>query len=277
MERHELAGLAVEAISVGGLETCIHLPELKVAFDIGRAPKEVIAREIVLFTHAHMDHMGGVAYHCATRALRRLAPPTYVVPREVAERFERVFEVWSALDGSDMLHRSVPLGPGEELLLPNGMLARPFRSIHTQPCQGYALWSRKHKLKPEYLGLPGAEIQRLKAAAVEITTAIETPEVAFCGDTRIEVLEREAVVRRARLLVLETTFLDERVSVAEARSKGHVHLDEVIERADLFENEAILMTHFSARYARAEIVEILQRRLPPRLAQRVTPLLAGFP
>ena len=30
-----LAGLDVEAHSVGGLETCIHLPELRVAFDIG--------------------------------------------------------------------------------------------------------------------------------------------------------------------------------------------------------------------------------------------------
>ena len=52
-------------------------------------------------------------------------------------------------------------------------------------------------------------------------------------------------------MILECTFLDDRVSVAECRAKGHVHLDEIVERADLFENEAILLTHFSARYSAA--------------------------
>jgi ribonuclease Z len=69
------------------------------------------------------------------------------------------------------------------------------------------------------------------------------------------------------------TFLDDRVPVAEARAKGHVHLDEVVERAELFENEALLFTHFSARYRPAEVRAILAARLPPALAERVTPLL----
>src|SRR5688572_33484511 len=75
-----LAGHRIEGLSVGGLETCIDCPELKLAFDIGRCPDDAVHRPTVLFTHAHMDHMGGVAWHAATRALRGLAPPTYVVP-----------------------------------------------------------------------------------------------------------------------------------------------------------------------------------------------------
>ncbi|MFT5080828.1 MAG: hypothetical protein ACI84E_001486, partial [Planctomycetota bacterium] len=47
-------------------------------------------------------------------------------------------------------------------------------------------------------------------------------------------------------------------------------------RADLFENEAILMTHFSPRYNRARILEVLDERLPPGLRERVTPLLTNF-
>ena len=46
--------------------------------------------------------------------------------------------------------------------------------------------------------------------------------------------------------------------------------DEVIDRADAFENEAILFTHTSARYGHAEALDILRRRLPPSLAGRVT-------
>jgi ribonuclease Z len=80
------------------------------------------------------------------------------------------------------------------------------------------------------------------------------------------VVEREEVVRKARVLVIEVTFVDERVSVEQCRSKGHVHLFEVVERAELFRNEALLFTHFSARYSAAEIVAALDRSLPPACA-----------
>ncbi len=275
METLLLADVEIQALSIGGVETCIHLPRWKVAFDIGRCPPRVLGCPTVLFTHAHMDHMGGVAYHAATRALRKLAPPTYVVPRANVEDFERLFEVWRALDRSAMDHTTVPLAPGEEHVLPNQLRARPFRSPHTAPCQGYALWSRKEKLRPEYHGLPGEELARLRREGVGLSQTVETPELAFSGDTLIDVVEREEVVRRARVLILETTFVDGRVSVEECRAKGHVHLDELAERAPLFENEAILLTHFSARYQAHEIRAALEARLPPALRERVTPLLGA--
>jgi ribonuclease Z len=106
-----------------------------------------------------------------------------------------------------------------------------------------------------------------------ITEPVEVPEIAFTGDTLIEVVEQEEVVRRARLLILECTFLDERVSVAESRAKGHVHLDEIAARAELFENEAILLTHFSPRYSSEEVRRLIREKLPPRLLERVTPFL----
>jgi ribonuclease Z len=274
VRRLELAGIAVEALSVGGIETCIHLPGMRFAFDIGRCPPEVVACEQVLFTHAHMDHMGGVAYHAATRALRHMRPPTYLVPRTDEEAFEGLFAAWRRLDRSELPHATVALAPGEEHALANGLVARPFRSPHTAPCQGYGVWSRRQKLLPELQGLAPEEIRRLRVdEGREVTSAVETPEVAFTGDSRIEVVEREEVVRRARLLILETTFVDDRVSVADCRAKGHVHLDEVAERAELFENEAILMTHFSARYSAREIVAALDARLPASLRERVHPLL----
>jgi ribonuclease Z len=79
------------------------------------------------------------------------------------------------------------------------------------------------------------------------------------------------------VLILEATFLDDLVSVRRARETGHVHLDELIERADLLQNEAIVLTHFSMRYSPAEVREILARRLPASLRDRVIPLLPAEP
>jgi ribonuclease Z len=269
-----LAGIEVRGLSVGGLETCIDLPELKLAFDIGRCPAEVVPRPTVLFTHAHMDHMGGIAYHAATRSLHRLGPATYVVPRENEAAVAALFEAWRRLDRSELGHALVPIAPGEEWALPNRLLARPFRSFHTVPCQGYGLWSLRRKLPPELAGLTPAEIVDRKRRGEDPTVVVEVPELAFTGDTLIDVVEREEVVRRARLLVMEVTFLDDRVPVDECRAKGHIHLDEVIERAGLFANEALLFTHFSSRYEPGEVLALLDQRLPPELRRRVTPLLA---
>jgi ribonuclease Z len=204
-----------------------------------------------------------------------MPPPTYVVPRENEAAFADLFAVWRRLDRSDLPHRLVPLAPGEELALGAGRVARPFRSPHRVVCQGYGLWSRVEKLRPEHRGLPSAEIARLRREGVPVTETVERAELAFTGDTTIEVVEREAVVRTARVLIMEVTFLDDRVGVAECRAKGHVHLAEVAERAALFENEAILFTHMSARYSAPEIVALLERGLPAELRARVTPLLDG--
>jgi ribonuclease Z len=275
MERLALNGLDLRALSVGGLETCYWLPRWKVALDIGRCPLEVVDCRTVLFTHAHMDHLGGIAYHTATRSLRKQPPPVYVVPHHCVADLGRLFEAWRALDRSDMPHELVPLGPGEQYTLQNGLLARPFRSPHSAPCQGYGIWSQRTKLKPEFQGVDGRELARLRKAGTVIGDLVETPEFAFTGDTRVEVLEQEEVVRRARVLVMECTFVDERVSVAEARDKGHVHLYELAERAELFQNEAILLTHFSARYRAHEIRAALDARLPASLRARVTPLVGA--
>lgn len=275
LERVELGGVELRALSVGGLETCHWLPRWRVAFDIGRCPLEVVDCRTVLFTHAHMDHLGGIAYHTATRSLRNQPPPVYVVPHHCVQDLGLLFEAWRKLDRSDMRHELVPLGPGEEHHLANGLVARPFRSPHSAPCQGYGLWSRKEKLKPEFHGLEGRELARLRREGVLLSDTLETPELVFTGDTLIEVVEQQEVVRRARVLVLECTFVDERVSVEEARSKGHVHLDEIAARAALFQNEAILLTHFSARYRAHEIRAALDQKLPPALRARVTPLVGA--
>jgi ribonuclease Z len=272
----DLGGLSILARSIGGLETCIELPGLRLCFDLGRCPPSAVHRPLVLFTHAHMDHLGGIAYHAATRALMGLAPPTYVVPPHAQEPINALFDAWRRLDESPLPHRLVALGPGESFGVTHEVAARAFQTPHTVRSQGYALLRSKRKLRPEYRGLDQAELDDLRTRqGVEITRVEEEPIFAFTGDTRAVIVENETLVRRAKVLVMECTFLDERVPPAQAHATGHVHLDDLVERAELFENEAILLTHLSARYTRREALALFDAKLPPGLRARVTPLLDG--
>lgn len=51
--------------------------------------------------------------------------------------------------------------------------------------------------------------------------------------------------------------------------RGHIHLEDIAARADMFDNEAIVLMHFSARHHANDIVEAVQATLPPDLASRV--------
>ena len=270
MTRLTVAGIAVDAVSVGGLETCIQLPGYGVAFDMGRARRSTVARPTVLFTHAHIDHMGDVAAHCATRSMMGMSPPRYGVPVENVDAFERLLAVWRELDGSPLACQVIPAKPGTEIALKKGIVARAFRVLHRVPTLGWALWEGTQKLKPEWKGKPGTEIRDARLRGEAVTHRVERPVVAFTGDTLIDAIDTHAVLRTAKLLIMEVTFLDDRVSVEQCRSKGHIHLDEVIARADCFENEALLFTHLSARYAHAEATQILDKKLPASLRDRVT-------
>lgn len=266
--------LQVGGLSIGGIETCIDIPELKLCLDVGRCPQWAVARSTVLITHAHLDHLGGLASHVGTRAMLGMAPARYVLASDEIGRVAGLLDAWRALDRSPLPAELVPLDVGQELELARDWRVRPFRSVHRIACQGYALWRCRRGLRPEFRGLPQAELRRLASEqGVSLSAEHWVPELAFPGDTRIEVVEREEVVRKARVLVLECTFLDDRVDLARVRESGHVHLDQIVERAELFENEHVILTHFSTRYAPDQVRAILAARLPPGLRERVTPLL----
>jgi ribonuclease Z len=266
----QLAGIRIDARSIGGLETYVDLPDWKLCFDVGRCPKRLLRRGTILFTHAHMDHLGGIAYHCATRSLLGMPPPRYVVPIGAKEPLRKLFAAWRELDRSTFEHELIGLAPGERYPHRSDVAVEAFAVPHTVPCLGYVVWHKTKRLDPRYEGLAQDELQRLARSGAALSLTEESPALAFLGDTRIEGLDAHPAVRRARVLVLECTFLDERVPAQEARTLGHVHLDEIASRADWFENEALLLTHFSQRYHTEEIRELVRRKLPARLFERVT-------
>ncbi|KAH9613500.1 hypothetical protein KSS87_001513 [Heliosperma pusillum] len=273
----EIEGYKIDGISVGGQETCIMFPSLSIAFDIGRCPRRAVNQQFLFISHGHMDHIGGLPMYVATRGLYSMKPPTIFVPSVIKEHVERLFEVHRAMDFSELKHTLVGLDIGEEVCIRRDIKVKAFKTYHAIPSQGYIVYSIKQKLKQEYVGLPGNEIKELKLSGVEITNTITSPEIAFTGDTTADFIVDPANVDvlKAKVLVMECTFLDDQATVAHARKYGHTHLDEVVEYAEMFQNNAILFIHFSARYQAYEIREAVSR-LPEALAGRIFTLTEGF-
>ena len=136
---------------------------------------------------------------------------------------------------------------------------------------GFLFSEIRHKLVERLAGLPGGEIARMRAEGAEVTRREETPLLAYTGDCGAGIFDAEPDLLRARVLLIECSFLRPE-DVGRARDYGHLHLDDFLERADLFENEAIVMTHFSMRYRPEEIFEAL-RTLPAEIRDRVVAFL----
>jgi ribonuclease Z len=254
-----------EGTSVAGIETCIEVPSLRLVLDMGRCTRGAVQHPLVLLSHGHLDHMGAVAQHAARRAMMHMGESIYVAPRAVASALEELFNAAGRLDGQVIPRRVVPLGPGEEFQIAKNRWVRPFETYHRVPSQGYTVWERRHRLRSEFHGLPGARLGELRKTGVNIEESQDVALLSFTGDTRIEVLERTPELQHTETLVMETTFLDARIDVEGARSTGHIHLDEVLQRVPLLPRTEVVMSHFSARYADEEVRRIVSERLPDEL------------
>lgn len=276
-DKLNLAGHDIEGISIAGQETCIIFPSANIVFDTGRCPQRSVYRRNVFLTHEHLDHMGGIPFHICTRQMLSLPKSHLYVPDFIAEPVNGLLDAYRAFQRCEMPCDVTPMQIGEEYRV-GRFLVKPFKTYHTVPSQGYLLISERNKLKEEYIGLEGKEIAAAKKRGEEITHRTVVPELAFTGDTTVDFITDPAneEVFHARLLIMECTFLDDEMSPEDAKERGHMHVDDIIQHADKFQNEAILLIHFSSRYSRDRIQDLLAAKLPPGLREKCTPMLQGF-
>ncbi len=261
--------LTIEGYSRAAVQSYWRIPELKLGFDLGGSPWSFMGTQTFFITHPHLDHMAALPVYVARRRMMKMEPPTIYVPAEVVEPVQRMLKSWQRLDRGRMLCELIGVEPGDEIELSREHLVTVFRTVHTVPSVGYLVWDRRKKLKAEYQGRPQDEIRDIRLAGTEVSEEVRVPLVCYTGDTAPGGFDNYAPVMEADVLITELTFFRPEHRKEKIHKFGHTHLDDLIERADRFRNNLIILAHFSTRYHERQIRKAVESRLPPQLKNRV--------
>ena len=262
-------GLTIEGYSRAAVQTYWRIPELKMGFDLGAQPWSFMSTPNWFVSHTHFDHIAALPVYVSRRRMMKMEPPTIYLPAEAIEGVEMLLRAFQRLDRGKLPAHLVAVEPGQEIELSRELVVRAFATKHTIPSLGFMVWERRKKLKPEYHDLSGDQIRDLRLSGVEVSAEIRIPKLAYLGDTAPQGLDAFPEAYKAEILIMEMTFVapGERASVI--HKYGHTHLDDFIARADRFENELIIASHFSTRLHSDQIVKIVDRRLPEVLRGRL--------
>jgi ribonuclease Z len=269
--RLNASGIAIEGVSIAGRESFYKLPGFRTLLEFGRAPEDTVSYATVCLTHGHLDHAAGLAHHASRRRLERLPAARVFAPEEAVPDLEAWLAFSQRLENVDYGLHLIPVRPGRSVMLRNDLELKVLPGRHRVPTVGYLFSEIKRKLKDEFLGLPGEEIAAMRSKGVEVTRREETPLLAYPGDCGPAIFEAAPELFQARVLLIECSFLSPE-DRDRARDYEHLHLQDFLERAALFQNEVIVLTHFSQRNRVAEIREAL-RALPETLARRMMQFL----
>jgi len=262
-------GLTVEGYSRAAVQTYWRVPELKLGFDLGGQPWSFMATPNWFVSHSHLDHIAALPVLVARRRMMKMEPPTIYLPAEAVDGVNLLLRAVQRLDRGRMPVKLVGLEPGDEVELSRELVVKAFPTKHTLPSLGFLVWERRKKLKPEYHELTGEQIRDLRLSGVEVSAETRLPKVAYLGDTAPQGLDGLPEIYRAEILILEMTFVAPNERPALIHKFGHTHLDDLIDRAERFENEVIIASHFSTRLHPDQIHRIVDRRLPEPLRGRL--------
>lgn len=261
--------LTIEGYSRAAVQSYWRIPELKIGFDLGGSPWSFMGTQTYFITHAHLDHMAALPVYVARRRMMKMEPPTIYVPAKVVDPVERMLRSWQRLDRGRMLCNLIGVEPGDEIQLSREHVVTVFETVHTVPSVGYLVWDCRKKLKAVYQGLPQDEIRDIRLSGEEVSEEVRVPLVCYTGDTAPGGFDNYSPVLEADVLITELTFFRPEHRKEKIHKFGHTHLDDLIERADRFRNNLIILAHFSTRYHERQIRKAVERRLPPELKDRV--------
>ncbi len=261
--------LTIEGYSRAAVQTCWRIPELKIGFDLGAQPWSFMGTPIFMVSHTHMDHVAALPVYVARRRMMKMEPPRIYLPEAAIEPVQRILRCFRRLDRGRLPCELVPTRPGDEIELSREHVVTVSATTHTLPSLGFVLWQRRNKLKPEYQSLSGEQIRDLRLGGTEVTRELRIPRLAYLGDSSPAGLDACPAMFLSEVLIMELTFVAPSHRKDKIHKYGHMHLDDLVERRERFQNELVIAGHFSTRYHARQVRAHVERALPDMLGGRL--------
>lgn len=261
--------ITIEGYSRAAVQTYWRIPEWKLGFDLGAQPWSFMGTPTWFVSHTHIDHIAALPVYVARRRMMKMEPPRIYLPETAVEPMHRVLRWISRMDRGRLPCELIAIHPGDEIELSRELVVSAVGTVHTIPSLGFIVWHRRKKLRPEYLGLPGEKIRDLRLSGVEITYELRSPRLAYLGDSAPAGLDACPEMFQAEVLIMEVTFVAPSHRKDKIHKFGHMHLDDVVERREQFQNQRIIAAHLSTRYHRRQVEALVRRALPDMLGGRL--------
>jgi ribonuclease Z len=262
-------GIHLKGISLSGIRTAISLPELSMTFDVAQGYPFLLNLKHFFISHGHLDHAAGIPYIISQKAMNSQEAPKFYMPKSLVEPLDRIMKIWQEIEEHEYKYEFIAVEGDAEFPLKGNYFVKAFPTTHRIDSFGYTLFENHKKLAAQYQGLPREELIQLKNQGHDLNEITQVPLVSFTGDTQIEFLESRPWVKKSKILVMESTYLDSKKTIEHARTWGHTHLHEILPRLDEIESEKIVLIHTSSRYSWEEAKRLLQEQLPEKHRDRV--------
>lgn len=261
-------GLTIEGYSRAAVQTYWRIPELKLGFDLGAQPWEFMGTPMWFVSHTHLDHIAALPVYVARRRMMKMEPPVIHLPSHAIDTVHQWLKVVSRLDRGRLPCELVPVEAGMEISVSRETVVTVHATSHTVPSVGYIVWERRKKLKAEYRELRSDQIRDIRLSGTEVSEETRLPRLAYLGDSRPQGLDDNPDMYRAEILITEMTFVAPSHRKEKIHKHGHMHLDDYVQRRDRFQNEQIILSHFSTRYHTQQIHRFVAKQLPDLLGGR---------
>lgn len=264
-----LGEISIEGYSRAAVQSYWRVPEWKIGFDIGAQPWDFMGTPTWFLSHTHLDHIASLPVYVARRRMMKMDPPVIYLPEAAIGPTEAILKSFSRLDRGRLPCTLLPVTEGMEVELSRELIVTAHPTVHSITSFGFVVWQRRRKLKPEFQGLSGDQIRDLRLAGTEVTSEQRVPLLGYTGDTSPAGLDNNPVFYQVKYLITEMTFLAKGHRREKIHKHGHMHLDDFRERIGRFENEKIILGHFSVRYSRPQISKYIEKAFPTLLDGRM--------
>jgi ribonuclease Z len=271
--------------SRAGQRTCILIDEFNIVCDMGYVNDKAYSYDNKLISHGHYDHIGGLhGDHCGRKLYNINKERLYIMPLQCIDPFKLVASGFSTMNCGlenvkifNDLHLTKVIesencinnycnliGSSKQC---SEYYVKSFEMIHKVKSFGYIIYRKSEKLKLEYQELSKEELIKIKKEQT-ITMPVYTPLLGYTGDTTIQGVINNSDFLNIPLLLMECTGFapeDKQFTI----DGKHIHFDDIIENYKLFNNQKIILFHFSQQYHTVQQLMFYINKAPQELQDKI--------